>query len=182
MATITTLIEERPMRAAGIPVTRAVSWPAIIAGATAAAALSLILFMLGIGLGLSALSPWLAPGAVAQDITVGAILWLNFVAFASSGLGGYIAGRLRESWPGVQPDEVYFRDTAHGFLAWSAATLLTAVALTSVIGAMVGTRPEAADLAEPAARVSLWIFVSLLLGAFIASFMATVGGRQRDLP
>jgi len=33
---------------------------------------------------------------------------------------------------------VYFRDTAHGFLAWALATLVTAAMLTSTIGAIVG--------------------------------------------
>jgi hypothetical protein len=34
-------------------------------------------------------------------------------------------------------DEVYFRDTAHGFLAWAVASLATAALLTSVIGSIV---------------------------------------------
>jgi hypothetical protein len=43
------------------------------------------------------------------------------------------------------------------------------------------TAREAADTAlEGATFASLWIFVALLIGAYIASFMATVGGRQRD--
>ena len=40
---------------------------------------------------------------------------------------------------------------------------------------------QAADLArKAAAKLSLWTFVSLLAGAFCASYAATVGGRQRD--
>ena len=40
---------------------------------------------------------------------------------------------------------------------------------------------EAADAAlEGATFASLWIFIALLIGAYIASFMATIGGRQRD--
>lgn len=40
---------------------------------------------------------------------------------------------------------------------------------------------DAADKARSAAaHISLWFFVALLCGAFSASFMATVGGRQRD--
>lgn len=39
----------------------------------------------------------------------------------------------------------------------------------------------AADRArKAAAHISLWFFVALLCGAFSASFMATIGGRQRD--
>ncbi len=40
---------------------------------------------------------------------------------------------------------------------------------------------ETADTARKAtAYVSLWLFISLLTGAFVASFAATYGGRQRD--
>jgi hypothetical protein len=40
---------------------------------------------------------------------------------------------------------------------------------------------EAADKARKASAFSaLWLFVSLLIGAFIASLAATYGGRQRD--
>ena len=41
---------------------------------------------------------------------------------------------------------------------------------------------SAADEARKAsAYASLWLVVSLLVGAFVASLMATFGGRQRDL-
>jgi polyhydroxyalkanoate synthesis regulator phasin len=40
---------------------------------------------------------------------------------------------------------------------------------------------EAADKARKASAVAaLWMFISLLIGAFIASMAATWGGRQRD--
>jgi hypothetical protein len=40
---------------------------------------------------------------------------------------------------------------------------------------------EAADAArKTGVYVALWAFISLLVGAFSASYMATVGGRQRD--
>jgi hypothetical protein len=35
-------------------------------------------------------------------------------------------------------------------------------------------------VAERIVYVALWAFISLLIGAFSASFMATVGGRVRD--
>ena len=38
----------------------------------------------------------------------------------------------------MHTDEVYFRDTAHGFLAWAIASLATAALLTSVIGSIIG--------------------------------------------
>jgi hypothetical protein len=117
----------------------AVSWAAILAGAAASAALSLILLVLGMGLGLSSISPWSAQGASATTIGTSTIVWILLVALVASGTGGYLAGRLRTKWVAVHTDEVYFRDTAHGFLAWSVATLITAAALTSAVGAIVGT-------------------------------------------
>ena len=279
----------------------AVSWAAILAGAAGAAALSLILLILGTGLGLSSVSPFTGRGASAETLSVSTIAWLTFVQLAASGMGGYLAGRLRTRWVATHGDEVFFRDTAHGFLAWGIATLVTAATLTSAIGAIVGggahvagaagttavaaaapaaakdadagngyfvdslfrkpaassagaapaapadngaqstaeagrilaagleagalppadvtylgqmvsqrtgltqadaerrvndgfagmkakadkAKAEATQAADKARKASayaaLWLFVSLLVGAFVASFAATLGGRQRDL-
>ena len=127
-----------------------VSWGAIFAGAAGAASLSLILLVLGTGLGMSSVSPWAHQGASAGAIGLAAILWLSFTQIAASGMGGYLAGRLRTKWAGVHTDEVYFRDTAHGFLAWSVATLLTAALLSSVVGSIVGAGASSAPPASSA--------------------------------
>ena len=141
---------------AGVHAGSGVSWGAIIAGALAAAALSLILVLLGTGLGLSSISPWTQRGPSATTIGVATIVWITFTQIAASGIGGYMAGRLRTRWPGVHTDEVYFRDTAHGLLAWALATLLTAAALTSTLGAILGTGAQAgASLAGSAATASI---------------------------
>ena len=122
----------------------AVSWAAIIAGAVGAAALSLILLVLGTGLGLAAVSPWVHEGISGTTFGVTSIMWITFTQLAAAGVGGYLAGRLRTRWANTQGDEVYFRDTAHGFLAWALATLLTAGLLTSVIGSVIGGGVQAA--------------------------------------
>jgi hypothetical protein len=116
----------------------AVSWGAIAAGASAAASLSLILLILGVGLGLSSVSPWARDGVSATTFGVSTILWLTLTQLLASAMGGYLAGRLRTKWTEVHRDEVYFRDTAHGFLAWAVASLATAALLTSVIGSILG--------------------------------------------
>lgn len=115
----------------------AVSWGSIAAGAAAAASLSLILLMLGVGLGLSSVSPWSREGVSAAMVGMSTIVWLTLTQLLASGMGGYLAGRLRTKWTEVHSDEVYFRDTAHGFLAWAVASLLTAGLLTSAIGSIV---------------------------------------------
>lgn len=114
-----------------------VSWGAIFAGAAAAAALSLILLILGIGLGLSSVSPWKQDGVSAATFGISSIVWITITQLVASGMGGYLAGRLRTKWAAIHTDEVYFRDTAHGFLAWAIASLATAALLTSVIGSII---------------------------------------------
>ena len=114
-----------------------VSWGAIFAGAAAAAALSMILVLLGFGLGFSAVSPWAGEGISAKGLGISTIVWLAATQIIASGLGGYIAGRLRVKWANMHGDEVYFRDTAHGFLAWCVATLVTAVLVVGSVSSVI---------------------------------------------
>jgi hypothetical protein len=120
-----------------------VSWAAIFAGAAGAAALSLILIMLGVGLGFSAVSPWAGHGASAKAMGTSTIAWLALTQIIAAGLGGYLAGRLRVKWTRLHTDEVYFRDTAHGFLAWAIATLVTATLVAGSLGSVLGTSLQA---------------------------------------
>lgn len=119
-----------------------VSWGAIFAGASAAAALAFILVILGFGLGLSSISPWSGEGLTARTIGYSTAAWLLFTQIAASAIGGFLAGRLRVKWAGLHTREVYFRDTAHGLLAWAVASLVTAALLGSAIGNVIsgGTR------------------------------------------
>jgi hypothetical protein len=128
-----------------------VSWSAVLAGAAGAAALSLILLILGVGLGLSSVSPWAQAGVSAATFGISTILWVTFTQLAASGMGGYLAGRLRTRWVSVHTDEVYFRDTAHGFLAWAVASLATAALLSSTIGSIVGAGVQAGATAASGA-------------------------------
>ncbi|WP_249277523.1 hypothetical protein [Pandoraea sp. PE-S2R-1] len=132
------------VNALALPAASAVSWSAIFAGGLCAAALSLILLMLGAGLGLSSVSPWVHQGLSAKAFGVSTILWVTLTQLVAAGMGGYLAGRLRTPWPDVHRDESYFRDTAHGFLAWAVASLASAVLLTSVIGSIVNAGAPAA--------------------------------------
>lgn len=133
----------------------AVAWGAIFAGAAAAAALSLILLILGTGLGLSSVSPWAMDGVSAGAFGASTVLWVTFTQVLAAGMGGYLAGRLRTRWLQVHADEVYFRDTAHGFLAWAVASLATAALLGSVIGSIVqGGVQAAASITGGAASVA----------------------------
>src|ERR1039458_6102587 len=117
--------------------TSGVAWPAIIGGAFAAAALSLILLALGSGLGLASVSPWYNAGVSATTFTVMTAVWLIVVQWLASGLGGYLTGRLRTKWVGLHTHEVFFRDTANGFLAWAVASVIGAAFLASAASSVV---------------------------------------------
>jgi hypothetical protein len=112
----------------------AVSWPAIAAGAAASAAFTLFLLHLVAGLGLVSVSPWSNSGASATTLHVAGGIALILMAVMASALGGYLAARLRTKWVGIHTDEVYFRDSAHGLLAWAFATIITATVLASAAG------------------------------------------------
>ena len=120
------------------PAIAGVSWPAVAAGAIVSCALTFVLLAFGIGLGLSVVSPWSGAGVSATTFKIGTGLYLVVIAMLSSSIGGYLAGRLRTRWLGVHSDEVYFRDTAHGFIAWAFASVLGAVLLASPASSLIG--------------------------------------------
>lgn len=127
----------------GVAPSSAVSGSAVAAGVFVALAVTIILVSLGAGFGLAAASPW----TLARDAgAIGALagIWLVLVQWLASAAGGYLTGRLRTRWIGTHEHEVFFRDTAHGFLTWSAATVLV-VALAGLAGG------KAADVAVQAA-------------------------------
>jgi hypothetical protein len=243
----------------------AISWAAVVAGAFVTGAMSLTLMTLGAGIGLSSISFWPNGGTNAPRLAPMAVVWIILTQIIASAIGGYLAGRLRTKWVAVHGHEVYFRDTAHGFLSWAVGLVLGVLFLSSSAMAVArndanntangahpsdyyvdtlfrtahpeAVRNDAASRAEASlifanaarnqgmapqdrsylaelvsARTGLnraeaerrvddtlaqdtyaanqarkalahsfyWLFVALLLGAFCASFAATIGGRQRD--
>jgi hypothetical protein len=130
----------------------AVSWAAVFAGALGAVAVSIIFFELGLGLGFSSTSAWPNSGATLGTLGVMGGVWLILTQWIASGVGGYVAGRLRTKWTGIHTDEVFFRDTVHGFLAWSLGTVI-GIALIAMGSATVinATSRVAAGAAQGAA-------------------------------
>lgn len=172
-----------------------VSWSAVFAGAVAAAAFGLILLTLGTGLGLAALSPWRSASATASTFGFAAIVWVCVTQVLTSGLGGYLAGRLRHRWPVVVADEVYFRDTAHGFLTWAVATLATAALFAAMLPAVGRAGAQAAarsassavlvDRGDAAAAANRWpigYFVDALFRQPLASSSSSTHARAVASP
>lgn len=139
----------RPLRGLDTPAVEspvsAVSWAAIIAGALAAVATTLILMAIGSGLGLASASPWPREGLSGTGFTIMTAIWLVVMQWLSSGIGGYLTGRLRTKWAAVHTHEVFFRDTAHGFVTWAVATLVVALGAASATTAAVGAGVKAAS-------------------------------------
>ena len=123
----------------------AVSWTAIICGAVVAAAVSLILLALGSGLNLASISPWAGRGVSGTAFTAMTAIWLIVIQWVASGVGGYLTGRLRTQWVSLHTHEVFFRDTAHGFVTWAVATLLTAGLLASAATSLAYASAHAAE-------------------------------------
>jgi len=169
----------------------AVEWAAIVGGALGAVGISIILFTLGSGLGLSTVSPWSFSNPSPATFGVIAGIWLIVTQWLASAIGGYLTGRLRTKWVGIRTDEVFFRDTAHGFLAWALATILAAAffalaaaaiaAVPDTTAAAASVSAEAAEQARRAAAAfSVFTALSLLIGAFIGSVSGALGGYHRD--
>jgi hypothetical protein len=138
-----------------------VSWAAVLAGAIASCALTLVLLSLGAGLGFSVVSPWSNSGVSATTFEIGTGLYFIVMAMISSAVGGYLAGRLRNRWIGVESNEVLFRDTAHGFLAWALASVLGAILLasaaTSLIGGATSGAVQAASASQTAGPMDVYV-------------------------
>lgn len=136
------------------PAVPGVSWAAVAAGAVASLALTLLLLSFGAGMGFAVVSPWGNSGVSSTTFEIGTGLYFVVMAMISSALGGYLAGRLRTKWIGVQTTEVRFRDSAHGFLAWAAASVLGAVLLASPASSLIGATISGATQAAASSAQS----------------------------
>jgi hypothetical protein len=114
-----------------------VSWAAIFAGTAVAISISLVLLTLGSGLGLASLTPSTRSAASSGSLAALATVWIVVVQWLSAASGGYVTGRLRTRWVGTHTHEVFFRDTAHGFVTWAVATAIVALVIASATSAML---------------------------------------------
>jgi hypothetical protein len=142
-------LKENPLEQVIQPAKHAASWPAIIAGAFVAVSITLVLVALGSGIGFASISPWPGRGMSVTSFAITTAIWLIVTQWIAAALGGYIAGRLRTRWVGTHTHEIFFRDTAHGLITWSVATvvILAVAAGSAASGAGAGVH-AAADAAS----------------------------------
>jgi hypothetical protein len=127
-------------------------WKPILAGAIVAAALSFVLISFGSAIGLAVASPSSSWRDTSSALALLGGLWLLLTSLASFGLGGYLAGRLRESWTAAVPDEVEFRDGIHGLLVWGLAIIIgafLALGATRTVAGRADLTTLTASTAEP---------------------------------
>jgi hypothetical protein len=136
---MTTLVSPSEGALGSIDGTRAgISWAAVFGGAVVATAVTFMLLALGSGLGLAFASPVSDGNPSAVTFTVMAAIWLIVVQWISSFFGGYLAGRLRGGLSGFHTDEITFRDTASGFVAWAAASVFVIGLISSGASSFLG--------------------------------------------
>src|ERR1700689_2053304 len=111
--------------------------------------------MLGAGIGLVSVSPWSNNNVSVTTFGILAAAWFIAVQLFASGVGGYLAGRLRTRWVSVHTDEVYFRDTAHGLIVWGVGAIVTAWLLTSGATSVVSGAAHAGGSALEAAGTAV---------------------------
>lgn len=163
-----------------------VSWGAVAAGGVVIAALALVLLAFGAGMGFSAVSPWTGSGVSASTLGVAAGIYLMVAATLSSTVGGYVAGRLRKRWAGLHTHEVYFRDTAHGFIAWAFAAVISAAFLASASayiagGATAGLAQAAGSTARQPGGSPVDYYADALLRPSGTSAPATTGDNRGEV-
>jgi hypothetical protein len=160
----------------------AVSWAAIIAGAFTALALTVVLTSLGAGLGLTTISAWPNSGASVTTFTISTGIGLIVVQWLSSALGGFITGRLRTKWTGVHTHEVFFRDTAHGFLSWALTTIVGAALLAAAASSIVGGGVRAAStVAGGAAQAATSVVSDYLVDSLFRSDHVDASASNQDV-
>ncbi|WP_308217607.1 hypothetical protein [Paenalcaligenes niemegkensis] len=84
-----------------------------------------------------AASPWNNEGASGTTLAVSTIVWMFVTHIIAYGIAGYVTGRLRTKWTNVHNDEIYFRDTAHGFLVWALSVVVGLIILSSTAASIV---------------------------------------------
>jgi hypothetical protein len=157
------------------------SWRAIVAGGVAAAALTLVLLAFGSAVGFSSISPWSNSGVSGSTFHIAGGIYLVVVAMLSSTVGGYIAGRTRTRWRSLRTDEVQFRDTAHGFLAWALATVIGAAALGTAATYLAGGVAQSATAqATPSGGVPVSSPIAYYTDMLLRPASATRGGAGGD--
>ena len=145
-------ISERTEIVAVGTATSFLQWTPVFAGALVASAVSLVLIAFGAALGLGVVSSSPTWRDTSPALTMVSGLFLLLAALVSFGVGGYVAGRLRERWdPSAHSDLVEFRDGTHGIVAWALAVVITGVvAAASVASLSSKTAPPATSSATTA--------------------------------
>jgi hypothetical protein len=130
-----------------------IHWGPVFAGAVVAAAVWSVLMAFASAVGLMIVSP----SPTWRDTSVWLALlsgfWIIVVTVGSYMLGGYLAGRVRSTWR-ADPDEVEFRDGAHGLLVWAVGVVLSVALLWATAATFTAANNAASPPREAAGAPS----------------------------
>lgn len=134
---------------------RHLQWSPILLGAFAATAMSFILVTFGasVGLGVTSASPTWRDASAALWILSG--IYLILQAIISFGLGGYIAGWVRNPLAPGPVEQIEQADGLHGLAVWALAVVMGAVLATLLGAASLSRNPSAATSARTSAAEPL---------------------------
>lgn len=162
----------------------AINWGAIFAGIIVGLATQLVLALLGFAAGLSAVDMTEGGAALSGNAPLYAGAWQGISMLIAAFVGGYVAARmsgLHRKTDGM----------LHGFVTWSATTLLFALLTTSALGVLFGgvfdatTRAPDAQTVEGASIATWTVFgalaLSLVLGV-VGGLAGAKGSRRAPRP
>ncbi len=130
-----------------LPTTTFPFWGPVVAGAIVDCGDQFdVLLTFGSAIGLSVVSTSLSWRDVSWALLIVSGLFLVFVALASFGFGGYIAGRLRPRYAAI-PADVSLRDGIAGLTTWALAVVLAAI-LAAGLAALSGSVVAASSTAR----------------------------------
>jgi hypothetical protein len=112
------------------PFWQRLSWGAVIGGIVVSLVVQFFLSLLGLGIGVATIDPQ-GQSPEAGTITLAAGIWWAAAGVVAAAAGGWIAGRMSAA---LRPAD----GALHGFITWSATTLIVVFLLTGVIGGIAG--------------------------------------------
>ena len=140
----------------------------------------------------------LRPGGTSQGVAMEGNAYFVDRLFRSDRAAAPVASG-GAAQPGIDNDPMLRSEASRIFayaLLGTAASPADTAYLTQLVAAQTGLSPADAqkrvqdtladakqaedDARKATARLLLWVFLALLIGAFCASYAATIGGRQRD--
>lgn len=165
-------------------------WGPVFAGSAIAISTTLILSQFGSVIGLSSDGVLAGRVTLAHWAVIATGIWLLWVQLLSSILGGYVAGRMRNTLPDMTAYENELKDGVYGLVTWALGTIVVfavvglAAAFSVLIDSLNGSLAVPTELTDKEQNTAIiYAFIlgaTSLLSSVASWWAATVGGDHRD--